>query len=166
MRAPGMLDALLSLLRNPPPATADTVGAPFPRRELAVAALLLEVAQCDRSIGAQETAAIQRIVTNRLGPDVKSAADLITAARTEFDASLDDWIFATAVRESFDLAERIAIVGQMWELVYADGQLDRLEEAVVLRLAEELGVMGDDLEAARAQAFARDGDAVRGVHGE
>ena len=87
-------------------------------------------------------------------------------ARTEFDASLDDWIFATAVRESFDLAERIAIVGQMWELVYADGQLDRLEEAVVLRLAEELGVMGDDLEAERAQAFARDGDAVRGVHGE
>ena len=165
MNAPGMLDALLSLLRQPPQATADTIGAPFPRRELAVAALLLEVAQCDHGIGAAETAAIQRIVASRLGPDVRTAADLITAARTEFDASLDDWIFATAVRDGFALAERIAIVGQMWELVYADGQLERLEEAVVQRLAGELGVTGDDLEAARAQAFARDG-VVRGGHGE
>ena len=69
------------------------------------------------------------------------------------------------MREGFALAERIAIVGQMWELVYADGQLERLEEAVVQRLAGELGVTGDDLEAARAQAFARDG-VVRGGHGE
>jgi uncharacterized tellurite resistance protein B-like protein len=164
MSAPGMLDVLLSLLREPPPATADTVGAPFPRRELAVAALLLEVAQCDHGIGAQETAAIRRIVESRLGPDVKSAAGLITAACAEFDASLDDWIFATAVREGFDLAERVAIVGQMWELVYADGQLERLEEAAVLRLAGELGVTGADLDAARAQAFAR--DARSGGQGE
>ncbi len=161
-----MLDALMELLRHPPPATADTVGAPFPRRELAVAALLLEVAQCDRGVGPEETAAIERIVRERLGLDDAAAAALIDAARAEFDASLEDWIFAAAVREGFDIAERIAIVGQMWELVYADGCLERLEDALMQRLAGELAIAGADLEAARAQAFARDGPAGREGHGE
>lgn len=155
-----MLDALMALLRQSPPATADTVGAPFPRREVAVAALLLEVAQCDRGVGPEETAAIERIVRERLGLDGLAAAALVDAARTEFDASLEDWIFAAAVREGFDAGERLAIVGQMWELVYADGHLERLEEAMMQRLGEELAIDAADLEAARAQAFARDG-AVR-----
>jgi uncharacterized tellurite resistance protein B-like protein len=151
-----MFDALMAMLRTPPPATADTVGAPFPRRELAVAALLLEVAQCDRRIGAAESAAIERIVRERLRFDAVSAAALVEAARTEFDAALDDWIFAAAVREGFDIGERIAIVGQMWDLVYADGRLENLEEAVMQRLAGELGITGAEFESARAQAFARD----------
>jgi uncharacterized tellurite resistance protein B-like protein len=124
-----MFDALMALLRNAPaPATADTVGAPFPRRELAVAALLLEVAQCDRRVGRAERAAIESIVRERL---------------------------------RFDMPERIAIVGQMWDLVYADGHLENLEEALMQRLAGELGIAAADFEAARAQAFARDG-AARG----
>jgi uncharacterized tellurite resistance protein B-like protein len=157
-----MFDALMALLRNAPaPATADTVGAPFPRRELAVAALLLEVAQCDRRVGRAERAAIESIVRERLRLDAASAAALVDAARTEFDAALDDWIFAAAVREGFDMPERIAIVGQMWDLVYADGHLENLEEALMQRLAGELGIAAADFEAARAQAFARDG-AARG----
>ena len=160
-----MLDALMALLRQPPPATADTVGAPFPRRELAVAALLFEVAQCDRGVRPEEVAAIERIVRQRLGLDDAAAAALIGAARTEFDAALEDWIFASAVREGFSAAERVAIVGQMWELVYADGQLERLEEAMMQRLGEELGIAGVDLESARAQAFAREGAARRADSG-
>jgi len=160
-----MFDALMALLRNAPAATADTVGAPFPRRELAVAALLLEVAQCDRRVGHAERAAIERIVRERLRLDAASAAALVDTARTEFDAALDDWIFAAAVREGFDMPERIAIVGQMWDLVYADGHLENLEEALMQRLAGELGIAGPDFEAARAQSFARDG-AARGGEGE
>ena len=156
-----MLDALMELLRTPPPATADTVGAPFPRRELAVAVLLLEVAQCDRGVGPEETAVIERIVRERMQLDPATANALIDAARTEFEAALDDWIFAAAIREGFDAAERIAIVAQLWQLVYSDRQLERLEEATMQRLAGEVGIDASDLEAARAQAFARNGRAVR-----
>ena len=142
-----------------PPATADTVGAPFARRDLATAALLLGVAQCDHGVGPEEMATIERIVRERVGSGVESAKALIAAARTEFDASLEDWIFAAAVREGFDAAERIAIVGEMWDVVYADGHLDGLEEAMMQRLGDELGIAGADFEAARAQAFARHGPA-------
>jgi uncharacterized tellurite resistance protein B-like protein len=151
-----MLERLLRQLSARPPGTADTVGAPFSRRELAVAVLLLEVAQCDRGVGPEETRAIERIVRERLGVDAESTTAFIAAARTEFDAALEDWIFATQVREGFDAAERLAIVRQMWDLVYADGHLERLEEALMKRLAGALRIGSADFEAARAQAFARE----------
>jgi uncharacterized tellurite resistance protein B-like protein len=151
-----MLERLLQQLSRMPRATADTVGAPFSRRDLAVAVLLLEVAQCDRRVGTEESAAIERIVRERLGVDAASTAAFIAAARTEFDAALDDWIFATQVREGFDSEERLAIVREMWNLVYADGHLERLEEAMMNRLAGELDILSTDFDAARAQAFARE----------
>jgi len=152
-----MLDNLLALLRQPPTPTRDTVGAPFQRRQIAVVALLIEMAQSDRSVDADEFATIERIVRERFALDARTAARLIRAARREFDASLEDWVFAAAVRDGFDAGERIEIVELLWEVVYADGRLARLEESLMRRLSDQLGIGEADREAARAQAFARVG---------
>lgn len=152
-----MLARFLSLLMNPPPVTADTVGAPFERRQLAVAALLLELAQSDRNVAPEELETIERVVRERFGLGPATATHLIETARTLFDASLEDWIFAAAVREGFSTEERVSIVGMLWEVVYADGRLARLEDPLVERLSAELGISEVEREAARAQAFARVG---------
>jgi uncharacterized tellurite resistance protein B-like protein len=152
-----MLGRISSLLKDPPPATADTVGAPFERRQLAVAALLLEIAQSDRSVAPEELETIARIVRERFGIDASTAERLIETARTQLDASLEDWIFASAVREGFSAEERVAIVSMLWEVVYVDGRLAHLEETLICRLSEELGIGETQREAARAQAFARVG---------
>ena len=153
-----MFDKLLTLLRQPPPPpTRDTVGAPFPRRQLAVVALLIELAQSDRKVKPEELATIERIVRERFGLDAKSTGRLIKAARRELDAALEDWVFATAVRDGFDARERVEIIELLWEVVYADGHLARLEALVMRRLSAQLGIGKAEGEAARAQAFARIG---------
>ena len=138
-----MLDRLLALLSTPPAPTRDTVGSPFSRREIAVVALLVELAQSDRTLRAGELATVERIVRERFG----------------LDAALEDWIFANAVREGFDATERVEIVELLWEVVYADGKLARLEESLMRRVAAELGIGEAERDAARAQAFARSGPA-------
>jgi uncharacterized tellurite resistance protein B-like protein len=150
-----VLDRLLALLAAPPAPTAETVGAPFPRHELAAVALLIELAQSDRRLGADELATVERIVAARFRLDAATAAQLTTAARRAFDASLEDWVFAHAVRQGFSAAERADLVALLWEVVYADGRLAPLEEALLHRLAAQLDVGEDECEAARAQAFAR-----------
>lgn len=150
-----IFDKILELLNQPPVAPPDTVGAPFQRRQLAVVALLIELAQSDRRIDPAELATIERIVRERFGFDAKTAARLIAAARSEFDASLDDWVFAKAVRDGFDVRDRIEIIELLWEVVYADGRVARLEESSMRRLAAQLGIEKADREAARAEAFAR-----------
>jgi uncharacterized tellurite resistance protein B-like protein len=158
-----MLDRLLSMLDQPPAPTADTVGTPFSRRELAVVALLIEIAQSDRHLESEELATIERIVRERFALDASNVERLIAAARRELDAALEDWIFATAVREGFDQDERVAIVELLWEVVYADGALVRLERSQMRRVCEQLDIGDAEREAARAQAFARSGLA-RGGH--
>lgn len=150
-----MLDRLLALLDRTPAAPPDTVGAPFQRRQIAVVVLLIEMAQSDRGLRDEELATIERIVRERFGYDQATTARLIAAAQREFDAALEDWVFAKAVREGFGERERVEIVALLWEVVYADGALARLEESQMRRVADALGIVEDDREAARAQGFAR-----------
>lgn len=150
-----MLDRLLALLSAPPAPTTETVGAPFPRHELAAVALLIELAQSDRRLAPDELATVERIVAARFRLDPATAAQMTAAAKRAFDASLEDWVFAHAVRQGFTAAERAGLVALLWEVVYADGRLAPLEEALMQRLAAQLGVPEDECESARAQAFAR-----------
>jgi uncharacterized tellurite resistance protein B-like protein len=150
-----MLERLFALLQETPAAPPDTVGVPFQRRQIAVAALLLELAQSDRRASPEELATIERIVRERFALDAEAAARLIAAAQSELDAALENWVFAKAVREGFDERERVGIVELLWEVVYADGRLARLEASAMRRLTEELAIGKAESEAARAQAFAR-----------
>lgn len=150
-----MLDRLLALLDRVPAAPPDTVGGPFQRGQIAAVALLIEIAQSDRRVPPEESAAIERIVRTRFRLDPAAAARLIAAAQAELDAALEDWVFAKAVREGFEAREVVEIVGLLWEIVYADGKLARLEESQMRRVAQALGVSDADRDAARAQAFAR-----------
>ena len=154
-----MLSRLLDLLQRSPPPTAATVGTPFARREIAVVALLIEAAQVDRTCSAEELAAVLRIVRERFGLDDAAAEQLIATARTQLDASLEDWVFAAAVREGFTLEERSDILGLLWEVVYADGRLAGFEESLLHRLSRQLRVGDAECETARARAFARVGHA-------
>lgn len=147
----------MDLLAKAPPPTADTVGAPFARREVALVALLIEAAQIDRSSNAEELAAIERIVRDRFGFDATAAGQLIATAQDQLDAALEDWVFAAAVREGFTVQERAEILGLLWEVVYADGKLARFEESLLHRLSRQLRVGESESETARAQAFARSG---------
>jgi uncharacterized tellurite resistance protein B-like protein len=150
-----MLKHLLALLNEPPAAPPDAVGAPFQRRQIAAVALLIELAQSNRRVPPEELATIERIVRERFALGAAKAARLIAAAQSQLDASLEDWVFANAVREGFDERERAGIVELMWEIVYADGRLSRLEASLMRRLTRQLRIGKAEAKAAQAQAFAR-----------
>jgi uncharacterized tellurite resistance protein B-like protein len=150
-----MFNRLVALLNEPPAAPPDTVGTPFQRRQLAAVALLIELAQSDRRVPPEELATIERIVRERFALDAAKAARLIAAAQSQLDASLEDWVFARAVREGFDEHERAGIVELMWEVVYADGCLARLEASLMRRLTRQLRIGNAEAKAAQAQAYAR-----------
>jgi uncharacterized tellurite resistance protein B-like protein len=157
-----VLTKLLELFDQTPPATADTVGAPFARRDVAVVALLLEAAQIDGDPAPAELEAMARIVRDRFGLDAAIAATMIATAQSQLAASLEDWIFADAVRDGYTAEEREEILGLLWEVVYTDGRLVRFEQVLLDRMGKELNVDEAGREAARVQAFARSGRSAGG----
>jgi uncharacterized tellurite resistance protein B-like protein len=152
-----MFDRLMDLLAGvrTPPATESTIGAPFARRDVAVVALLIEAARIDRADNPVEHAAVERIVRERFGLDTAKAGELLDTARSLLDAALEDWIFAAAVREGFDEAERAEILGLLWEVVLADGKLARFERSLLHRLSQQLRIGRTAAADVRTRALAR-----------
>jgi uncharacterized tellurite resistance protein B-like protein len=149
-----MLERLLKALRgNEPPESAGT--AQLWHKQIAVAAILVEASQIDRKVTAEETEAIVRAIARRFGMDGAEAGRLVAAAQAQFDASLDDWIYAEAVRAGYDYEQRLEILGMLWDVVYADGTLSKLELDLLNRIARHLDVAEEDFSAVRVEAFGR-----------
>jgi len=129
----------------------------FHRYQIAVAVLLVEASRIDRVVTADERGAVIRIVSERFGLVGGAALKLIALAEGRFDDTLEDRVFTNAIREGFQADERREVIEMLWEVVYADGRLAESEEALMHRLAAQLGVDEEALEAEQVHAFARVG---------
>lgn len=154
------LKSLIEKLRASP-GTPPTL-LPFPRAELAVAALLLEAAQVDGSTREEERAIVIRLIREHFRLPPAETAQLLQIAEGEFAAALDDWVFTQAVRECFAEQERQAVLEMLWQVVYADGKLARFEDELMGRLSRALDLSPQVVDAARERAFARANPAGRG----
>lgn len=151
-----MLTKLMALLSGELQAEGLETG-PFERRHIAVAALLLEAMYIDHRASEREQAAIRRLLCEHLALPEEAARKLVEVADERFAEVLDDWEFAEAVRAGFNAAERREVLTMLWEVAYADGDLERLEERLVSRLAHQLDIDPEGADAARATAVARAG---------
>jgi uncharacterized tellurite resistance protein B-like protein len=136
------------------PAAPPVAQAAFERRQLAVAALLVEAAHIDRHAGPDERGAVARLLRGHFGLSERDAQRLVEEAEERYATSLDDWIFARAVRDGFDPAERVEVLRMLWEVVYSDGRLAAFELDLLQRLCAALGIDDEAAEGARVLAFA------------
>ena len=77
--------------------------------------------------------------------------ELIAKATAAEHESVDLYHFTHLLNRAFDEAGRARIVGMMWEIVYADGKRDELEDNLVWRAADLLGVSSHERIALRRQ---------------
>lgn len=153
------MKSLLEKLRGAPAAAPSSL--PYPVIDLAVAALLVEAAQVDGAIPPAEREVMQRLMREHLRLPEEETAQLLRLAEGEFAAALDDWVFTQTVRERYATEERQRVLEMMWRVVYADGRLARLEDALMGRVADALGLAPAQADAARTLAYARAADGGR-----
>ena len=107
---------------------------------LAAAALLVHVATTDSNFDEAERAKLREILSQRFSLDAEEADDLIeSAVRADRDA-VDLYQFTSLLNRSFDEEERKRVVGMMFEVAYADGQLSEFEDNIVWRAAQLMHV--------------------------
>ena len=72
-----------------------------------------------------------------------------------FKASSETLSFTSILKNSMDEEDRIAIIENLWEMVFADGVIHELEDNVVWRVAELLGVDSKDRMALKRKVWKR-----------
>ena len=71
-------------------------------------------------------------------------ADLLADKAREAQArSVDFFQFTNSLKNQMDMSERLGLIEDMWEMVYADGELHEQEDNLVWRVAELLNVTSE-----------------------
>ena len=128
-----MFDAIKKLL-----APQDEPAGP-PDTRLSVAALLVHLSHVDGVATNEERAVIEGILSDEYDLSDEELADLIAEA-TRRDADAVDLYQFTSSIVQLDEKERENIIRLMWQLVYADRDMHEMEDNMVWRVAELIGV--------------------------
>ncbi|SRR5690606_6078327 len=136
-----------------------TAAAPDPehRLQLATAALLLEVARADFDTHHVELAAVERAIGRTFRLSEAEVQELLRLAEDEVREATSDYAFTSLVNSGFDAADKIRLVELLWEVAYADGELDKHEEHLIRRIADLIYVPHREFIAAKLRVAERQG---------
>jgi uncharacterized tellurite resistance protein B-like protein len=107
---------------------------------LAAAAMLVHAAAIDGEMSQSERDELHAVIKQRFDLDDVATDDLIAKATAAEHEAVDLYHFTHLLNRALDEAGRARIVEMMWQIVYADGQRDELEDNLIWRAADLLGV--------------------------
>ncbi len=129
-----MFEAISRLFRD-----KDTTPDLHHEPRLAVAALLVHLASVDGSVSDAEREAVRNALMDFYGLN-ESEVDVLVADATRRDSEAVDFYRFTSAITQLPEAERIEIIRMMWQVVFADDKNHELEDNMVWRIAELIGV--------------------------
>jgi uncharacterized tellurite resistance protein B-like protein len=107
---------------------------------LAAAALLVHAAAIDGEMLPSERNKLHSVIKQRFALDDAKTDELIDKATAVEHESVDLYHFTHLLNRVLDEEGRAKIIEMMWEIVYADGKRDELEDNLLWRAADLLGV--------------------------
>ena len=103
--------------------------------QLAVAALLLEAAVAvDGLFDERERAIVGRLLEQCFHLSHEDAQQLLGAAQQRIDGSAQLFGFTRAINRTLARERKVEVIEMLWEVAYADGQLDPLEDSLLRRI--------------------------------
>ena len=107
---------------------------------MATAVLLVDVARADHDFDETEFDNLLGLIEHHFGVPPDQAAALINQADEIADDMVSLHEFTQRLHRELDEEEKARIIGMLWQVAYADGRLDRYENALVLKISDLLYV--------------------------
>jgi len=102
---------------------------------IATCALLLEMSHIDGEFSALERESIISILKRNFDLSDEHVATLLEASNKELKGSIDLWQFTNLINQNYSIEEKMRVIEMVWDVVYADGKLDKYEDYLVHKLA-------------------------------
>lgn len=107
---------------------------------LAAAALLVHAAAIDGEMSQPERDKLRAVIQQHFQLDDAATSELIEKATAAEHEAVDLYHFTRMLNRALDEPGRAKVVEMMWQIVYADGSRDELEDNLLWRAADLLGV--------------------------
>lgn len=106
----------------------------------ATAVLMIDVALADDSFDEPEFDRMLRLIETHLDLSPEEAAELVNACETDARELVSLHEFTQLLHDNLIEDEKSAIVGMLWQVAYADGELNKYEDALILKISDLLHV--------------------------
>jgi uncharacterized tellurite resistance protein B-like protein len=107
---------------------------------VATAALMIDVARADDVFDESEFDRVLQLVEKHFQLTPEQAAELVNQASDEAEDLVSVYEFTEILHKHLDEGEKARIVGLRWQIAYAEGRLDKYEDALVLKISDLLYV--------------------------
>jgi uncharacterized tellurite resistance protein B-like protein len=107
---------------------------------LACSALFIEMMYMDDKADIKEQDMILTSVKALFSLSNEEANSLISLATQEKKQATDYFQFTSLINKEFTMEQKIKLIKTLWQIAYADGELDKYEEHMVRKMADLLHV--------------------------
>lgn len=111
---------------------------PEQKKHVAAGVLLLEAAHIDNECTAAEMEHIVSTLKDKFNLTDSCVADLLELAHDDRKQAPDLWEFTNHINQHFSEVEKIAVMEDVWRIIFMDGQLEMHEDHYAHKLAKLL----------------------------
>jgi uncharacterized tellurite resistance protein B-like protein len=133
---------------------------------LSAAALLVHAAAIDGEMSQRERDKLHAVIKQRFNLDDALTGELIEKATAAEHEAVDLYHFTHLLNRALDEQGRARVIEMMWEIVYADGRRDELEDNLLWRASDLLGVSPRERIELRQRIAAKSGGSADDPDGE
>ena len=125
----------------------SALGGETPKAEpddtaVAIVALALHVIHADGVVEARENAVLETEIRAYFNLSKGEYEEMLDAARRQEESAVDLFRFTSRINRALDERQKAEFIGLLWQIVHADDKRNELEDHLVWRIAELIGVSG------------------------
>ncbi|MBL6863579.1 MAG: TerB family tellurite resistance protein [Rhodospirillales bacterium] len=133
----------------------EAEGSEIGKLEAASAALLVEAACMDGNFDEKEREKIVSLMQANFGLNNEESETLVNETQSVMEQTGDLYSFTRVIKNRFDQQERIQMIEMLWEVAFADGNVDYYESNLISRIAGLIYVNDIDRGEAKKRVMAR-----------
>ncbi|MCX2982074.1 TerB family tellurite resistance protein [Halieaceae bacterium IMCC14734] len=132
-----MIKSLKSLFQKPEQSAGPELQHSL---HLAAAALLIEMTRADFEIAKAEQDALVKVLCNTLELEHAEVLELIELGSVAADRATSLYEFTRLINDHYSPDQKRELVRSMWQVAYADNDLDKYEERLIRQVSDLIHV--------------------------
>ena len=110
----------------------------------ACSSLLIEVALSDKDFDEEEITSMKEILKTTQGISDETINELVSNAKQTVDESTSLYNYTREVNDNFSYDDKLLLLQSLWDIAYADGNVDKYEEHLIRKISDLIYISHSD----------------------
>lgn len=106
--------------------------------------LMIEVSIADQSIEESEIESLKKTLSEKFNIEQSEISSLIAKGKETQEESTSLYEFTRIINDDFSFEEKYDLIKSMWQIAFADGNIDKYEEYVIRKVSDLIYISHED----------------------